>query len=1031
MQPPITAACRKPLRLALPPVLCALAYVFIFALSAAAQSQPASTGSLTGQVSNKATQSYLEGAVVTVTVAGGERVAVTSREGRYRIDGLPAGPVAVSVSYSGLDASEQRVAISAGSVATNNVELTSTIYQLEKYVVAGEREGTAKAESLQKAAPNVKSILASDTFGNFADGNVGELLQHVVGISATYNGPEVQKVSIRGIDSALNTVTMNGMQMATSQSANTGRQFEFEQASLANIERIEVTKAPTPDMPGSSLSGNVNLITKSAFDSSAGRSYNYTLGMTTQPHFSGFGSERWKQPIKGFGPSMNFAYSDVLGADRKLGITITGLFHSAPIGGAYIQGAYENKPDPGPAYNFSLIRSNVHGATNSRIAFGADLDYKWSEHTTLSLSTYYGFYHQNNDTRNHSLATARPTGGLAVLDTNGNRVSGGYVSPNYADGITRIFAGPSSTSTITSGTNDKSGHTEIFSPRIRQKFNNGLSIDYLTSFSRSATYYDVNNHEKYSSGPKGTVSARLSNIGWNVDRSQDLVWPTVTQTAGPDMLNLANYSNLTLTQFDKRGYDIVLAANIDARKEFTEGILTYVKGGLAFQEQRRNVWNQTRTFNYTGPDGILGNADDNADISKFLDLRPHPHDEIEYYKDRGGLAPWLDSYAIALDQKENPELWKENVQNSVATRLASDQRITERIQAAYLMGNLRFRNLDTLAGVRFETTDPSGEGARNYISPEEAARRAAWVGPVTDQEARRRARAQYATRMTNEGHYENVLPSVHFKYVFSDKLQARLSWSTGLGRPPFGSVIPSTTVDDTNMRVTTGNPDLKPQHSNSYDADIEYYFKPQGVLSVGFFRKDITDYIYTDTTGIIEAGQDNGFDGQYVGYRLTTSRNAGDAHVQGFEFNYAQQLSFLPGWSKGFGVFANYTDMKSEGVFGKTVQTTSQIPNFLTKFGNAGISYRGHGFDLRMMVNYRGRYLTAYNAVPGLAEYQKPRMLWSWKSRYTITRALSLFLDLENVFEAWLDDRYLGYEDRVNFQRTYHTKITFGITGRL
>ena len=122
--------------------------------------------------------------------------------------------------------------------------------------------------------------------------------------------------------------------------------------------------------------------------------------------------------------------------------------------------------------------------------------------------------------------------------------------------------------------------------------------------------------------------------------------------------------------------------------------------------------------------------------------------------------------------------------------------------------------------------------------------------------------------------------------------------------------------------------------------------------------------------------------------------------------------------------------MTSDGVFGTVAQTTSQIPNFLNKFGNAGISYRGYGFDLRLMANYRGRYLTAFNAVPGLAEFQKPRTIWSWKSRYSINKYVGIFLDLENVFEAWLDNRYLGYDDRVNFQRTYHTKITGGITGR-
>ena len=87
---------------------------------------------------------------------------------------------------------------------TRDIELTSEIYKLEKFTVAGQREGTAKAETLQRIAPNVKAVVSSDTFGNVADGNIGDLLQHMAGLTGDYNGPEVRQVSIRGVSSALN-----------------------------------------------------------------------------------------------------------------------------------------------------------------------------------------------------------------------------------------------------------------------------------------------------------------------------------------------------------------------------------------------------------------------------------------------------------------------------------------------------------------------------------------------------------------------------------------------------------------------------------------------------------------------------------------------------------------------------------------------------------------------------------------------------------------------------------------------------------
>src|SRR5688572_19817973 len=232
------------------------------AVHAIGQAQTGAT--ITGQVSNLATGSYLHGAVV--AASGVEQNTITDREGRFELRNVPPGEITLTISFTGLDPQVVRVAVGPGESVVRNVELTSAIYKMEKFTVAGEREGTALAETLQRLAPNVKNVISSDTFGNVADGNKGDLLQHVVGITADYNGPDVRQVSIRGVSSALSSVTMDGQHMATAQSSGLGRSFEFEQASLGNIETIEVTKAATPDMEGSSIGGSVNLVTKSAFD---------------------------------------------------------------------------------------------------------------------------------------------------------------------------------------------------------------------------------------------------------------------------------------------------------------------------------------------------------------------------------------------------------------------------------------------------------------------------------------------------------------------------------------------------------------------------------------------------------------------------------------------------------------------------------------------------------------------------------------------------------------------------------------------
>src|SRR5258706_687706 len=110
---------------------------------------------LTGTVTNEATGRTLEGA--TVAIKGTTREVVTDRLGAYRFDNVAPGSVTLSVSYTGLTTAEVSVSVATGAPTIRNVGLTSDIYQLSKFVVSGEREGSSQAITLQKLSEGVKS----------------------------------------------------------------------------------------------------------------------------------------------------------------------------------------------------------------------------------------------------------------------------------------------------------------------------------------------------------------------------------------------------------------------------------------------------------------------------------------------------------------------------------------------------------------------------------------------------------------------------------------------------------------------------------------------------------------------------------------------------------------------------------------------------------------------------------------------------------------------------------------------------------
>ena len=185
-----------------------LLILFVFPFTITVTTRAAETGGLTGTVGNIATGQNLEGAEVSLTPGG--RTTLTRRDGRYEFTGLQSGAYTVTATYAGLEPVSAQVSITSGAFATRDLGLTSAVYKLEKFVVEGEREGNALAITERRNAGNVKDVISSDAFGNVADLNLGNFLQRMPGVSKEESEGEIYLVRIRGVDSNLNAVSIDG-----------------------------------------------------------------------------------------------------------------------------------------------------------------------------------------------------------------------------------------------------------------------------------------------------------------------------------------------------------------------------------------------------------------------------------------------------------------------------------------------------------------------------------------------------------------------------------------------------------------------------------------------------------------------------------------------------------------------------------------------------------------------------------------------------------------------------------------------------
>jgi len=351
------------------------------------------------------------------------------------------------------------------------------------------------------------------------------------------------------------------------------------------------------------------------------------------------------------------------------------------------------------------------------------------------------------------------------------------------------------------------------------------------------------------------------------------------------------------------------------------------------------------------------------------------------------------------------------------------------------MGNVSLGRLSILAGVRVEATEVWGEGALQAVTPDERARRAAFTGPLTDAEIRRRTLAEFGERQTREGDSRNVLPGVHFKYSPLPNMVTRLGYASNIGRPGIGQLIPTTTVNYENRTVNTSNPALHSQTADNFDFSVEYYFEPAGVVSAGVFLKEIKDFIYTQGGQTIALGEDNGFGGEFGGYTLTSQANGGAAKVKGLELSYNQQYTFLPGFLKGLGAFANATWMEAEGNYGSgtaiALAPTPKIAGFNPFNANAGVSYINNRLTVRVQLNHRGRYLLTFNANESRQIYARKRTTVGLKTSYRFTRQLEGYFDVVNLFSEPDRERDFAIGNRPQVYSMLLPQFYFGVNVRL
>jgi TonB-dependent receptor len=250
----------------------------------AAHAQTKSTGTIKGKVLNASSGAYIKNA--TISVKGTNLQTYSDDYGDYKLENVPVGEVTVSADYIGEPQQSVDVTVSSGAAATkdftfraaNETETKNGTVKLDPFTVNAERYHNANVVAIaeERHSVNIKNVVSTDAFGDIPSGNVGEFVKFLPGVQISYGNyansttgtseNTASGISVRGFGPEDTAILIDGMPVSNAAPGSLTRQVGLDMLSITNAERVELIKVATPDMPNNSMGGQVNLITRSAFE---------------------------------------------------------------------------------------------------------------------------------------------------------------------------------------------------------------------------------------------------------------------------------------------------------------------------------------------------------------------------------------------------------------------------------------------------------------------------------------------------------------------------------------------------------------------------------------------------------------------------------------------------------------------------------------------------------------------------------------------------------------------------------------------
>ena len=973
--------------------------------------------------------------------------------------------------------------------------------QIDEVVVTGIRASLQRSMDIKRDSKGVVDGISAEDIGKFPDSNLAESLQRITGVAIERDRGEGSKITVRGFGPDFNIVSFNGRQMPT----NGGRSFDFGNIASEGISAVEVYKSGRANVATGGIGAVVNVKTskplempgmKAVFSAKGVHDPGTRAGNSVNPEFAGLFSKTFSEDKFGIALSVssqerdggvqsvttqnfmsrNFVTQDDIdnnSADAEWGSIAVGDSSALGFPDEVVDGIYAIPTN---------IQYNLDDFRRERI--NGQLTFQWRPLESITGTVDYT-YAENQMNTQHQDLSAWFDPGCATRESEWVN-EGNIWSP-----IMYRQVGCAA---------DNLQGVGLYAT-VDENKSLGANMEWLVSDNLvlNFDYHDSSGEAKPNSkhGSGGSMAvAALNRITTSGYFSSDGMPILEVQLGQRNSFNqISEVSELDVNDMQLSGSSFGSFNNrMDVQQFQFDGEYFFDKGhSISFGFARVEVANrgQSKGVARNAWSGV-GTPGDIADLLR-IDTMAGIFDSLPGSNDPRQVMNFFTwDFQELIDRAE--QLLRDGSHGDVvgdggpcltgfcpSYNFDLDEITTETSNAIFFqthwVGDFRDRPINLYYGLRYEETDVHSEALVPLYD------RVEWS--IVDnrfnlyqQKDEQGNTVQGFSEI--DGAYSMYLPSLDFDIELIDDLIFRTSYSLTVTRPVYNDLKGALIIDylgPDGGGGRRGNPQLLPMESENIDVSLEWYYDDASYASIGFWSKDVDNFIVNQTfenqplfkdlftpingdlynqavqdltggdprfdydvgdlneyyaenfaneDGVVVTGEGEDVEVVVTGvagdpiaiFDVTIPINQRETQVKGWEV--MAQHSF---GESGFGFQANYTIVDGNLNYDINLNEEQWVVPGMSDTANLVGFYDKNGLQVRFALNWRDQFLSSASRDPlFVEEYYQLDMNMS----YEINDQLSIFLEGINLTEE---------HQRIHGRSTYqlrefaigHARYNFGL----